>query len=40
MQELQFFGMPMWRENIDSKSYNKKEIINSSYSMGTRLGYL
>ena len=24
----QFFGMPIWRENIDSKSYNKKEIID------------
>ena len=29
MQELQFFGMPIWRENIDSKSYNKKEIIDT-----------
>ena len=25
----QFFGMPIWRENIDSKSYNKKEIIDT-----------
>ena len=28
MQE-QFFGMPIWRENIDSKLYNKKEIIDT-----------
>ena len=25
----QFFGMPIWRENIDFKSYNKKEIIDT-----------
>ena len=25
----QFFGMPIWRENIDSKLYNKKEIIDT-----------
>ena len=27
--KAQFFGMPIWRENIDSKSYNKKEIIDT-----------
>ena len=25
----QFFGMPIWRENIDSRTYNKKEIIDT-----------